>query len=134
MSLFKINFTQIGTKDKFRPYIEFIIKNTETDKKINAMALIDTGADECALPGFYATILGHNLENGFKKDVKVAGGNTVAFRHTNKLIIPKINFIKNMIIDFIPNLHIPIIGVNLIENFNVFLYYPKKYFIIDDLK
>lgn len=134
MSQFKIEFSQIGLKDKFRPYIEVIIRNNDTNKEIKTRALVDTGADECAFPGFYAELLGHDLVKGFEKEIKVAGGNVTAFKHTNKLLIPKINYIKDMIIDFIPNLHIPIIGTNLIENYNIFFYYPDKYYIIDDLR
>ncbi len=134
MRQYRLDFTQIGIKDRFRPYFEIIIRNENTGKEIKTFGLLDTGADESALPGFYAKILGHDLDKGNKKEIMVAGGKTEAFRHTNKFLIPKIGLIKDILIDFIPNLHIPIIGLNIIENYNVFLYYQNRYFVMEDFR
>lgn len=47
------------------------------------LAIIDTGADDCAFPAEVATVLGHNLESVAPKDVRTAGGDTKAYAHTS---------------------------------------------------
>jgi len=38
------------------------ITNPGTGMSLNAFGLIDTGADECALPASYVSLLGYNLQ------------------------------------------------------------------------
>ena len=54
-------FTRTRPGDTPRPYLPVTLINPETNRRLNVMALIDTGADECALPAAFAPILGHNL-------------------------------------------------------------------------
>ncbi|MEW6557607.1 MAG: hypothetical protein AB1349_09665 [Elusimicrobiota bacterium] len=57
-------FSQLSKDDILRPWLPVVIINPHTDKKMRVLALIDTGADECALPASYAAILGHTLNAG----------------------------------------------------------------------
>ena len=42
-------------------YLPIKIINPENQKEINVFALIDTGADECALPASFASLLVGNI-------------------------------------------------------------------------
>ncbi len=64
MDLVDIPFTQIDANDIPRPRLQLTIKNPHTNKEFRTWGIIDTGADECALPASYAPILGHNLQAG----------------------------------------------------------------------
>lgn len=51
------------------------------------LALVDTGADECAFPAAAAFLLGHELEVVARKKVITAGGTTFAYPHMSKVEI-----------------------------------------------
>lgn len=116
--------------DIARPYLPITIINPENQKKINVFALIDTGADECALPASFASPLGHNLQSGYQKRVSTGNGITVAYGHTVSIKI--FNFsTEDVLIDFMPNLQIPLLGVkNFLSNFTLKIDYPNKLFSI----
>jgi predicted aspartyl protease len=63
----KYPFTIINPGDIARPYLPISIINPKNKKNINIFALIDTGADECAIPAPFAQLLDHDLESGYKK-------------------------------------------------------------------
>jgi len=93
------------------------------------LGLIDTGADECALPARYATILGHNLEAGHTKEINTGNGVTTAYSHTVKIEIGDFVIIQDTLIDFMPNLHTPLLGVkSFLSNFILTVNYPEKIF------
>ena len=69
MVLPEIPFAKLGPDDIPRPWLPVTVINPHTNKKIRVLGLIDTGADECALPASYAIILGHNLQLGSSKEV-----------------------------------------------------------------
>lgn len=75
-------FTKIHPNDIARTYIPTTIINPENQKKINVLALIDTGADECALPALFAPLLEHNLQSGYQKKISTGNGITIAYSHT----------------------------------------------------
>ena len=77
-----------------RPYLWVRISNTKKQKAIIVPAIVDTGADECALPARDAKSLGHDLFKGIPKNVDTAGGPTRAFTHT-KLTIEILGIRKN---------------------------------------
>jgi len=113
-----------------RPCLEIELKNPHTDKSILVLALIDTGADECAMPAELAEILGHNLRKGKTKQIRTGNGLTAAYSHTVDI---KINnyIIHDVLIDFMPNLHIPLLGVkSFLGNFTLIVNYPKKVFAL----
>ena len=125
---YPFTITRVG--DIARPYLPITIINPENQKEINVFALIDTGADECALPATFALPLGHNLQSGYQKRISTGNGITIAYSHT--VCIKAFNFLtENVLIDFMPNLHIPLLGVkSFLSNFILKIDYPKKIFSI----
>jgi len=123
-------FTAARPGDVARPYLPVTIINPENKKQLNVFALLDTGADECALPASFAAPLGHNLQSGHQKKVSTGNGITIAYGHT--VNIKAINFTaENVIVDFMPNLYIPLLGVkSFLNNFIVKIDYPNKKFSI----
>jgi predicted aspartyl protease len=93
-------------------------------------ALIDTGADECAFPASFALPLGHNLQAGPQKRISTGNGITMAYGHTIRMKILEFST-ENVLIDFMPNLHIPLLGVkSFLNNFTLKIDYPHKVFSI----
>lgn len=74
----KIPFIKLTPNDLPRPWLPVTVINPYTNKEIKIYGLIDTGADECTLPARYASILGHNLEKGFVKEINTGNGKTIA--------------------------------------------------------
>ena len=126
------NYPFIVTRpgDIARPYLPITIINPENQKEINVYALIDTGADECALPASFASPLGHNLQAGPQKKISTGNGITIAYGHT--VCIKTFGFsTENVLIDFMPNLHIPLLGAkSFLNNFTFKIDYPNKVFSI----
>lgn len=112
--------------DIARPYLPITIINPENQKEINVLALIDTGADECALPASFASPLSHNLLSGHQKRISTGNGITIAYSHT--VCIKIFDFsTEHILIDFMPNLHIPLLGVkSFLNNFTLKINYPNK--------
>lgn len=124
------NFPFSATRpgDVPRPYLPITLINPATKNRLKVMALIDTGADECALPASFAPILGHSLQSGQVKQVNTGNGVTVAYAHTVRIEIKRFAT-KNVLIDFMPNLHIPLLGVkSFLSHFVLNVNYPKKMF------
>ena len=76
-------FTKLFADDIPRPWLPVIIVNPMTGNEVKVLGLIDTGADECAMPASYANILGHNLQRGIPKEINTGNGLTVAYSHTS---------------------------------------------------
>jgi len=114
-----------------RPLLPVIINPALGGKKIQLMAMIDTGADECALPAAFAAILGHTLDQGSSKEVGTAGGRTTAWSHTANIFIEGLGG-HDATVDFIPGLEIPILGVNsFLSNYILTIDYPRKMFSLE---
>lgn len=111
-----------------RPYLPVTIINPERGNRIKIFALIDTGADECALPASFAPMRGHNLQAGEQKKINTVNGMTVAYRHTSRLELEGFAT-QDVLIDFLPNLFIPLLGVrSFLGNFILTINYPNKTF------
>lgn len=82
MALNKIPFIQIQPGDSPKPWLPITIINPHTGKKIKTYGLIDTGADECALPASFADRLGHKLQKGALKEINTGNGTTIAYSHS----------------------------------------------------
>ncbi len=123
-------FTISRPGDIARPYLPIKIINPENQSEINVYALVDTGADECALPASFALPLNHNLDSGYQKKINTGNGLTVAYSHT--VCIKAFGFsTENVLIDFMPNLHIPLLGVkSFLSNFVLTVDYRNKKFSI----
>lgn len=131
MDPIKIPFTKLNPDDIYRPWLPVIIINPDSGRKIKILGLIDTGADECALPARYAPILGHNLEKGFVKEINTGNGRTIAYSHTVRIEIQNFTM-RNTLIDFMPNLYVPLIGVkSFLSNFILKIDYPEKIFYLE---
>jgi len=123
-------FSIIRLGDIARPYLPVTIVNPDTQKQINAYSLIDTGADECAFPASFAPILGHNLQAGQLKRISTGNGVTIAYSHTTRIIIEGFST-QDVLVDFMPNLNIPLLGVrSFLSNFILTVDYPQKLFSI----
>ncbi len=121
-------FSIIRPGDIARPYLPVTIKNPDTDKQIKVYALIDTGADECAFPASFAPILGHNLQAGQPKKISTGNGITIAYSHITRIIIEGFST-QDVLVDFMPNLNIPLLGVrSFLGNFILTIDYPGKVF------
>ena len=120
-----------------RPVLALKIINPHTGKSFNTYGIIDTGADECAIPAGYASFLGHNLQAGKTKIIGTGNGNTIAYAHTTKFevyhpVSGKLLYtIDDTPIDFMPNLSVVLLGVNsFLSRFILKINYPNKSFSI----
>lgn len=126
----------------YRPYLPVRITNPETDDYFDTWGLIDTGADESAVPHEWAPLLNHDLDKGIKKNIQTASGPGIAYGHTSTLTIyqnthcsvPHLTThsgltLQSINVDFSPGLHCMLIGVkNILENFDLNIDYRNKTF------
>ena len=119
-----------------RPWIPIKIINPHSNKTVRFIGLIDTGADECAIPALFAPILEHDLDKGAPKTIGSAGGPTLGYSHTTKIEIydfsDKLCYtINETPIDFMPNLNVVLLGVKqFLDQFELHINYPVKTFSI----
>ncbi len=73
--------------DIYRPILPIRIVNPHAGSSYRTYGLVDTGADECAIPAGYAPVLGHNLQAGQTKTINTGNGQTIAYAHTTKFEI-----------------------------------------------
>lgn len=121
-------FSVVRPGDIGRPYLPVTIINPNTKKELRVYALIDTGADECAFPASFAPVLGHNLQEGRLRRISTGNGITVAYSHTTRITIKDFST-QDVLVDFMPNLSIPLLGVkSFLSNFILTVDYPNKTF------
>jgi predicted aspartyl protease len=129
-------FTSIRSGDAPRPWLAIRIINPSNGLTQNAYGLIDTGADDCAIPASYASLLGYDLQSGIERIIRTGNGVTTAYSHTTSLAI--FNFkgdhvvtMEEILIDFMPNLHIVLLGVrSFLSRFVLTIHYPNQTFSI----
>ena len=86
------------------------------------------GADGCAFPASFASVLGHNLQAGRLRRISTGNGITVAYSHTTRLAIEDFST-QDVWVDFMPNLSIPLLGVkSFLSNFILTVDYPNRVF------
>jgi len=131
-------FTKL-TKERIpKPRLPVSVINPDTGLFVRTFALIDTGADECAVPADFAALLGHNFEAGSRKTIITGNGESIAFSHTTTFIIyhPSLPYdiaytIPNTPIDFMPNLPVVLLGVkSFLSKFILNIDYPREFFSI----
>jgi len=121
-------FKRIFPNDIPRAYLPLIVANSKTKKSFSTYGIIDTGADECAFPPDIAKELGLNLKEGKLKVINTGNGRFVAYSHKVSIDIQGFR-LNNVVIDFLPNLHIPLIGVkSFLSKFILTINYPQKKF------
>lgn len=119
-----------------RPWLPIKIINPHTGQALRFIGLIDTGADECAIPASFAPILGHSLDKGAPKAIDSAGGKTTGYSHATKIEIYDLSdklchTIHDTPIDFMPNLKVVLLGVKqFLDQFELHMHYPNKIFSI----
>ena len=106
------------------------------------LAIIDTGADECAFPAEGATLLGHDLESVQPKPIDTAGGITWAYPHTSRIEIlekrpdgsagDKVLYtIPDTLVNFTKGLKVFLLGArNFLSKFVIKIDYPEQVFSI----
>jgi len=124
--------------DSFRPpqpILPVKIINPENNKSIRQWGIIDTGADDCAIPAWVAEKLGHNLKKGSSKHIDTASGSSIAYSHTTTILILhpdtyiQIYELDNIPVDFVPDLLYPLWGVNnFLSRFILEVNYPHQLF------
>ena len=128
MELLDLPFIQISPADIPRPLIPVTIKNPHTGKCINLYGLVDTGADECAIPASYALLLGHDLQAGYPKVITTGNGQTNSYSHTMCIKSGDVE-INDVLIDFLPNLNMLLLGAkNFLSNFILTIDYKNQVF------
>jgi len=133
MKIENIPFRRLSINDVARMWLPVTIINPTTNKSIKVFGLIDTGADECALPALYAAQLGHNLQSGKAKEINTGNGVTIAYSHTVAIKTYKFSS-RNTLIDFMPNLYVPLLGVkSFLTHFILTVNYPRQVFSLEIL-
>jgi len=79
-------FIGVGNRPPI-PALWIRVTNPHTGKAAIYLAIIDTGAYDCAFPASEASALDHNLKSVAPITIKTAGGETKAYRHTCKVEI-----------------------------------------------
>jgi hypothetical protein len=106
--------------DSLRPYIHVSIACPKTGNALKAVAIVDTGADECAFPIGFSEILGFDLNDCEVVSTATAAGpantypvdvNMKAFADGHEIIFPTDH------VKFISGLHVPILGVRTFCDF-----------------
>ncbi|MGR3219109.1 MAG: retropepsin-like aspartic protease [Candidatus Anammoxibacter sp.] len=122
----------------YRPVLALRIINPHSSKSYQTFGIIDTGADECAIPASVAHLLGHNLKKGTTKEIGTGNGLATAYTHTIKFEIYHpvsgkfLYAVNDTPIDFMPNLNIVLLGVNsFLSRFILTVDYPKKSFSLN---
>ena len=128
MNIINRPFTVIILGDVARPILPMVLKNPTNGQQLRTFGLIDTGADDCAFPAVFALMTGHNLGAGTLKEISTGNGITNAYTHTISLEVDGYKM-ENILIDFMPNLNIGLLGVrNFLKNFILLIDYPNQTF------
>jgi predicted aspartyl protease len=128
MDLIEVPFKKLHPNDIPRPWLPVVIHNPHTKQSISVYGLIDTGADECAVPAGYAPLIGHDLQAGVAKTINTGNGQTTAYAHTLCFETDGIK-IENVLIDFMPNLNVVLLGVkSFLSNFILTVDYENSSF------
>ncbi|VAX34933.1 hypothetical protein MNBD_UNCLBAC01-1216 [hydrothermal vent metagenome] len=127
-SIIDIFFKRIFPNDIPRACLPLVVANPKTKKSFSTYGIIDTGADECAFPLDIAKELGLKLKEGTPKIINTGNGRSTAYSHKVSIDIQGCR-LNNVVIDFLPNLHIPLIGVkSFLSKFILTINYPQKKF------
>lgn len=121
----------------YTPILHINIINPHTGHNQKTYGIVDTGADECAVPAKYAKVLGHKLRSGERNIVTTGKGDTVAYRHTTSFEIYHpitdvlLYTLPDTPINFLPKLDEVLLGVdNFLCHFVLKIDYPNNTFSI----
>lgn len=138
MPIVEYPFTILSPGAPPRPMLPIRIHNPDTGMIYRTWGLIDTGADDCAIPAAVAPAIGHKLDAGRPSTIGTAGGNATVYAHVTHIDILSIadhvtvvHSIHNTPVDFCPGLNTVLLGVaNFLSNFVLTIDYPKQRFSI----
>jgi len=102
MPVYRYPFVQMGINDMPRPKLPVRIINPHTGQLILTWALIDTGADMCAVPADLAQALGHTLDAVGSNTISTGAGKGSMYHHTFQIEILKTDL--SVVNGFDPNL------------------------------
>ncbi len=117
------------------------ITNPATGLYEDAWGVVDTGADDCALPAYYAARLGHRLKAGKRREIGTGNGTTWAYAHTTRIDIfcalpgsgaaEPAYTIADAPIDFLPHLGCVLLGTkSFLSRFILTINYPRQYLML----
>jgi hypothetical protein len=125
---YTFSFKQVTAASPPRPYVFVTLSNPHAGTYLPVYAPVDTGADECALPASYASLLGHQLDKGAVREIGTGNGTTVAYAHTSCITMSDFST-GDIVIDYMPNLRVPLLGVkSFLSRFVVHIDYPGRTF------
>jgi len=148
MPIINYPFTRLGPESPFQPFLIIEVINPQNSFKQEMPALIDTGADECTIPGFYAGKLGLSLKQGKPKSIVTAGGDITSYSHRCTINIfamsgtinkPRVDYdmviitIPTQMVDFAPDLKssYALLGVeSFLREYVLTIDYPRRVFSI----
>lgn len=116
--------------------------NPATNLSFIALAIVDTGADDCLFPAQTASLLGHNLTSVKSKRIGTAGKPTNAYPHTSTVDILEMRpdgmygskvlyTIPNALIDFAEDCQSFLLGAKtFLDKFILEINYPQQIFSI----
>ncbi len=120
-----------------RPILAIRLVNPASAKGLVTYGLVDTGADECAVPASFAPLLGYDLKSGKQKEIMTGNGLTIAYSHPVKIEIyhPQtaelLYHVPDSEIDFLSGLGIVLLGVHsFLNRFILHIDYPQQVFSI----
>jgi len=127
-------------RDFARPMLWVRVVNPDNNLAVIALAIIDTGADDCVFPADAATVLGHDLKRGIHKRIRTASGITDAYGHTSRVDILQMQqngrwgdeilyTIPDTLIDFAVGCECFLLGSRqFLSNFILEINYPRQVF------
>jgi predicted aspartyl protease len=119
------------------PWLPIKIINPSNGFFMYSYGLVDTGFEECVIPGFIASALGYKIRTGNAEYVETAGGVSESYRHEIKIEIYNtdnescLHTIDAGPMDVMAGLNHVLLGVErFLEHFHLQVHYPKKIFSI----
>jgi predicted aspartyl protease len=132
MPIYRFEFKAVRFGATARPYVPVVLTNPHSGLSTSVYGLVDTGADDCALPAAFASLLGHHLEKGITKEVGTGNGTTTAYSHTSRISFDGFST-EDILIDYLPNLKVPLLGVrSFLSRFIVTIDYPSRKFSLEN--
>ncbi|MCX5632224.1 MAG: hypothetical protein NTW93_00885 [Phycisphaerae bacterium] len=142
MPIVNFPFFKTSPNHPNRPILFVKIVNPQTGLLIDTTGMIDTGADACAVPAYFAKYLGYDLKSGIRKGVNTGNGATNAYSHICRLEVYNTNSVFNgnpeiiyttseVQIDFMERLPVVLLGVSdFLGQFFLGVDYPSQLFSV----
>lgn len=140
-----VPFLRIGCDTPYQPFLFIRVTNPDNDFSDTMLALVDTGAEDCCLPGTIAKKLGHDLTNVQGKSILGVSGSCTAYPHTSIIDVLSVSgtyekpalshdvvlSLGPRCFDFVEGLSIAILGVSsFLKDYILTIDYPAKKFSV----